>query len=334
MTIWTIYCHTHIESGRRYVGLTRLSMMKRWNRHVYAAVHSLKGTGTSHFANAIRKYGKDAFSHEVLETCATIEEANAAEERWIAHFDTRNPEKGFNLAPGGCHTPHPVRNPWDRPEFRAANAGRNVTALMTPEARKAQLESMRSPESRAKRSAMTKESQARPEVKARQRELHDDPAYLGRISESTKAALSSPKTRARLSESSKALHADPAYKEKVISAVTEASRRPEVRAKLSASSKATWTDPDYVAKQRAKVASPETRAKIGASSKGRRHTPESVEEQRRLYLERSSRCKFCDCPVDGKRTCIRGRVACRGCKKLHDDGLASFVRPDGGFVRP
>ena len=118
--VFTIYCHVHVESGRRYVGLTKLSMTKRWNSHVYTA-NRLKGERpavTSHFANAIRKYGKDAFSHEVLETAATAEEANDAEKRWIDHYDTRNPEKGFNLAPGGAHAVHPIRNPWDRPGYR------------------------------------------------------------------------------------------------------------------------------------------------------------------------------------------------------------------------
>lgn len=41
---YTVYCHIHIESGRRYVGLTKLTMMKRWNQHVYNA-ESKKGRG-------------------------------------------------------------------------------------------------------------------------------------------------------------------------------------------------------------------------------------------------------------------------------------------------
>jgi len=44
--------------------------------------------------------------------------ANLAEECWIEFYDTRNPEKGFNLIRGGSHTPHSVKNSWDRPEYR------------------------------------------------------------------------------------------------------------------------------------------------------------------------------------------------------------------------
>ena len=152
MTKYTIYCHIHIESGRRYIGLTKMSMMKRWNRHVYSVGKLTKKNGKSHFHNAIRKYGKDAFRHEVLEICYSLEEANAAEKKWIAHFDTRNPEKGFNLAPGGSHTPHPVKNPWERPGYkekvssaikerwkdpiiRAQNAAASAAALRTSKVR-------------------------------------------------------------------------------------------------------------------------------------------------------------------------------------------------------
>ena len=114
---WTIYCHTHIKSGRHYIGLTKMGMTVRWNRHVYSALHSKDGRW--HFPNAIRKYGKEAFSHEVLEICNTLEEGNTAEIKWIDHFDSRNPEKGFNLMKGGEHVPHPIKkNPWDDPEYR------------------------------------------------------------------------------------------------------------------------------------------------------------------------------------------------------------------------
>ena len=115
---WTIYCHTHIESGRKYIGLTSQTMEKRWKNHIHAALNS-KG-GRWHFPNAVRKYGKDAFSHEVLEICQDLESANLAEEKLIVHFDTRNPEKGFNLTKGGLHTPHPIKkNPWDDQKYRA-----------------------------------------------------------------------------------------------------------------------------------------------------------------------------------------------------------------------
>jgi group I intron endonuclease len=113
---WIIYCHIHIDSKRRYIGLTSQTMEKRWKNHIHASKSS-KG-GRWHFPNAIRQYGKDAFSHEVLEVCETLEEANLAEAKWIDHFNSRDPRFGFNLSPGGSYVPHPFTNPWDRPEYR------------------------------------------------------------------------------------------------------------------------------------------------------------------------------------------------------------------------
>lgn len=113
---WTIYCHTHVESGRCYVGLTSRTWQKRWSQHV---TQSRRAThGRQHFLNAIRKYGKEAFEHRILEICETLEVANAAEERWIEKLDTRDPSKGFNLMRGGSHVPHLFSSPWDRPGFR------------------------------------------------------------------------------------------------------------------------------------------------------------------------------------------------------------------------
>lgn len=113
---WTVYCHTHVESGRRYVGLTKNRWQLRWAQHCSKSVHAKNRK--NHFYNAIRTYGKDAFSHVVLMQLDSVEFANQWEEFWIDFLDTRNPERGFNLARGGQHVPHPVRNPWDRPEYR------------------------------------------------------------------------------------------------------------------------------------------------------------------------------------------------------------------------
>ena len=117
-TIWTIYCHTHVESGRRYIGLTKKTMMQRWNSHVLDA-KSLHGKGCKHFWNAIRKYGKDAFSHEILAQSWSLEFANETEEYLVSFYETQNPKKGFNLSKGGGSQPHPIRkNPWNDPEYR------------------------------------------------------------------------------------------------------------------------------------------------------------------------------------------------------------------------
>ena len=327
---WTIYCHIHKATGRRYIGLTKKTWKQRWNQHVYTATKLAK-RGWSHFANAIRKYGKDAFFHEVLEVCDSLEEANAAEEKWVEHFDSTNPERGFNIKKGGGHQPHPVRNPWDRPEFRAANAGRNAHHLQTPEARTRQLASMRSSESKAKRSAAAKASLARPETRKKREAMRADPAYGATISDTLKASLASDEARARMSEASR-LSATPEVRERRSESLKKSMSRPETRHRLSVSSKRAWSDPEYREKILSRETSEKTRKKLSEAATGRHHSLESIVRQRELYLQRSSSCKFCGDLIEGKRTCINGRVACWGCRGLYDCGEASFLRPDGSFL--
>jgi len=167
---WTVYCHIHAATGRRYVGLTKKTLLQRWNQHVYTANRTKVGKGVSHFANAIRAYGKEAFSHEVLGFCNTLEEANLLEEDRIEFYDTRNPAKGFNLVKGGSHVPHPIKNPWDRIEYRekALENLKNIHQLsQTAEARFKRKSTFQTSESRSKRSDSSKETRMRPEVKSR-----------------------------------------------------------------------------------------------------------------------------------------------------------------------
>ncbi len=284
MEQWTVYCHIHVESGRRYVGLTKKRMLQRWNEHVWNA-GAKRGKGCRHFWNAIRKYGKDAFFHEILEVCGTLEEANTAEEKWILHFDTRNPDFGFNLARGGSHTPHPVKNPWDRPEYRAANAGKNTIHLLKPDSRAKQLESLRSDDSKRKRSALTKASLASSETREKRRVMREDPRYGQKISVSLRASLASEEARARMADAA-LKSATPEVREKRSAALKQAMSNPGTRAKLSAASKNSWQKPEVRERILSREISEETRRKLSVAAKGRRHSPEAVAKMRDLAKAR------------------------------------------------
>ncbi len=129
--VWTVYLHIHTASGRGYVGLTKKRVLQRWNEHVNNA-KSKRGKGCRHFWNAIRAYGKDAFSHVVLATSDSVEHGNWLEDRWVELLGTRDPLLGFNLVKGGSHVPHPVCNPWDRPGFREKLTASAVASLSDP----------------------------------------------------------------------------------------------------------------------------------------------------------------------------------------------------------
>lgn len=59
-----------------------------------------KSKDSTCFARAIRKYGKDAFTWEIIASATTIEELNLLEERLIAEHCTLVPS-GYNIHTGG-----------------------------------------------------------------------------------------------------------------------------------------------------------------------------------------------------------------------------------------
>ena len=281
--VWTIYCHTHTESNRCYIGMTKKTWKQRWNRHVFEALHVKDGYG--HFHNAIRKYGKDAFSHEVLEKCYSLEVANLAEECWIELLCTRDPEFGFNLSRGGAHTPHPVKNPWDRPEFRAKaeiNLQKMIAAGRTPEARAASKAACQTPESRTKVSAAALVSMNSPETIAKRQVFQQDPAYLNQIADSLRATLSDPQARARMSESSKS-SATPEVVAKRSASIRAAYTNPDVKTRHSQAVSIAQNKPELLAKRRAYRATDATKAQLSAAAKGRKHTPEAIQKMKDAY---------------------------------------------------
>jgi group I intron endonuclease len=159
--MWTIYCHTHIATGRRYVGQTTLTTERRWKGHLANARRAK--IGWAYFANAIRKYGAEAFSHEVLQVCDTQDAANLAEREWIARFGTTDPARGFNIKPGGQES-----SPWGDEAHRE----KLLAALRAPEARAKMSEASRAakttPEMRAKVSSEAKARWQDPERRAAQ----------------------------------------------------------------------------------------------------------------------------------------------------------------------
>ena len=105
MIVFTIYCHTCTTTGKKYVGQTKQKMMARWASHVSRA----KSNNSNHaFMRALRKYSEEQWTHEVLTTVDTQEEANASEIEWIARLQTVVPN-GYNIDSGG-------KNP-DRPDL-------------------------------------------------------------------------------------------------------------------------------------------------------------------------------------------------------------------------
>jgi len=94
-----IYVHTNVLNGKSYVGQTTAGMLARWKDHVK---HSRlpKHAGFRYpFARAIRKYGPEAFEHQILSIARTKVELDNLERIWIILLQTR--EIGYNITAGG-----------------------------------------------------------------------------------------------------------------------------------------------------------------------------------------------------------------------------------------
>lgn len=87
-----IYKITNTVNGKIFVGMTRRSLVDSFNAHVAAS----RLTDNSPLARALKKYGRKAFTIEVLETVnPEKEDPNTVKAFWIDRLGTMTP-KGYN----------------------------------------------------------------------------------------------------------------------------------------------------------------------------------------------------------------------------------------------
>jgi len=86
------YIAVNLFNGKKYVGITRTSLMDRRRRHFGDARRGLR----TKFARAIRKYGSSAFDFSVLAIFGSYEEGQAEEARLIAQL-----QPAYNITAGG-----------------------------------------------------------------------------------------------------------------------------------------------------------------------------------------------------------------------------------------
>ena len=89
-----IYKITNLVNGKLYIGQTTQDLQTRWYKHC----HSSSGCVALH--NAIKRYGKDNFSVEVIDRATNRSELNDKEKYWIGQYNSISPN-GYNLTTGG-----------------------------------------------------------------------------------------------------------------------------------------------------------------------------------------------------------------------------------------
>lgn len=92
MKNFCIYCHTNNINGKKYIGQT-----SNYSKRCFPSNYK----GCTKLYNAIKKYGWENFSHEILEDNLTLEQANEREEYYISFYNTI--KEGYNLKSGGLN---------------------------------------------------------------------------------------------------------------------------------------------------------------------------------------------------------------------------------------
>lgn len=93
MKSYIVYKHT-TPSNKIYIGITGTSTNQRWNNGKGYAKHP-------YFYNAIKKYGWDNITHEILFDNLTKEDACIKEKELIKFYNSNNPKYGYNMTSGG-----------------------------------------------------------------------------------------------------------------------------------------------------------------------------------------------------------------------------------------
>ncbi len=117
-----IYKITNTLNGKFYIGKTKQKLSRRITQHKYDSKKGSLGLGA-----AIRKYGWENFTVEVIETCP-IDKLNEREIFFIAELNSKSPN-GYNLTDGGDGTVNPSA------ESRAKNSASNKEQKRSPETR-------------------------------------------------------------------------------------------------------------------------------------------------------------------------------------------------------
>lgn len=94
MTTYIIYKHTS-PSGKNYVGKTKFTLEYRWKQHISNA----KFGKPNALYNAIRKYGPETFTSEIILSNVSEDIVNKAERYWIEFYNGYT--KGYNMTEGG-----------------------------------------------------------------------------------------------------------------------------------------------------------------------------------------------------------------------------------------
>jgi len=90
---YKLYKVVNLVNQKIYIGITKLEVSERWNKHLLDA--------NSPLHRAIQKYGKENFTIEILKESLDRLEISSLEDPTIEKFQSRITQHGYNVAKGG-----------------------------------------------------------------------------------------------------------------------------------------------------------------------------------------------------------------------------------------
>jgi len=88
-----VYMFTNIINDKKYIGITTKILEERYKNHIW----NINDGG--YFHNAIKKYGIENFTLEIIDKACSVNELKEKEKYWIKFYNTR--KQGYNLTDGG-----------------------------------------------------------------------------------------------------------------------------------------------------------------------------------------------------------------------------------------
>ena len=123
-----VYKITNLINNKIYIGQTISDVKYRWWAHCKPS----KRNGQV-ISRAIQKYGKDNFTFEVIDSALNIDELNNKETYWIEYYNSRDKEKGYNVAFGGGNRAMPEET---KQKLSKVNSGKKKPPISDEHRRK------------------------------------------------------------------------------------------------------------------------------------------------------------------------------------------------------
>lgn len=105
-----IYCFTNKINNKQYIGQSINNDNGRYHNHIYSATHETACDYESPLHRAMRKYGLENFSYEILSN--NIDNIDLLNQLEIYYIQSRNTlvPNGYNIEPGGknCSKPKTI----------------------------------------------------------------------------------------------------------------------------------------------------------------------------------------------------------------------------------